>query len=380
MKSVNENFKSESKIKVWDIYTRIFHILLIFSIIGTLLTSLKENLLFYHIWFGESIIALVIFRIGWGWLGNHFSKFENFIVGIRKTNSYLNSYLKFSPQRSIGHNPLAAIVIVFLLAFLLMITISGLIVLGGEEQIGYLSNYITIPVGFAAKVVHLWLTIFLGGLVFVHLIGVLLGSILHKENLIYSIITGNKKANLGVEINNKKSNINLRIIFIFAIMCFVASIPYLNPLNFNSPTTIKAALNHEDKDSKIYRQECGDCHFDFHPSLLPKKSWLKIMANLDDHFGEDATVSKKTSDDITKYLIQNSAEQIVTEVSYKLLNSIKNNNVPMRISTNAYIKAKHSELSDEIFEKKSVKSRLNCNACHQFAEYGSFEDIDINLP
>jgi len=36
----------------------------------------------------------------------------------------------------------------------------------------------------------------------------------------------------------------------------------------------------------IYKEECGACHFAYQPELLPSGSWEKILAGLEDHFGE----------------------------------------------------------------------------------------------
>ena len=43
-------------------------------------------------------------------------------------------------------------------------------------------------------------------------------------------------------------------------------------------------------NSKLYIKECGSCHFAFQPGLLPEKSWVKIMNNLENHFGTDAFI------------------------------------------------------------------------------------------
>ena len=40
--------------------------------------------------------------------------------------------------------------------------------------------------------------------------------------------------------------------------------------------------------SPIYQEECASCHMAYPPGLLPARSWEKIMAGLESHFGDNA--------------------------------------------------------------------------------------------
>jgi hypothetical protein len=130
-----------------------------------------------------------------------------------------------------------------------------------------------------------------------------------------------------------------------------------------------------------WKAECAEsCHRGFHPTLMPSVSWEKIMAGLDDHFGESAELDKEINREILAYLVSSSAERATTEAAKKMLYSIKQNETPIRITEIPYWIKKHSEIPQDIFKRKSVTSKSNCLACHPGAELGSFEDKDITIP
>jgi len=49
-------------------------------------------------------------------------------------------------------------------------------------------------------------------------------------------------------------------------------------------------------------EACGGCHFAYQPELLPSGSWDKILAGLDDHYGEVIEIDPKSKKDIVQYL------------------------------------------------------------------------------
>ncbi|MDP3338305.1 MAG: hypothetical protein Q8S51_16135, partial [Rhodoferax sp.] len=49
----------------------------------------------------------------------------------------------------------------------------------------------------------------------------------------------------------------------------------------------------------VVKEECGGCHLAFAPSMLPARSWTRMMADLANHFGDDASVDPATAKKIT---------------------------------------------------------------------------------
>ena len=126
-------------------------------------------------------------------------------------------------------------------------------------------------------------------------------------------------------------------------------------------------------ENAVYQKECGSCHFAFQPALLPSGSWKKLMAGLEDHFGDNATLDAATGQEITDYLVKNAAEFSNSKRSYKILRSLKGTE-PLRITEVPYIKQEHHEISPRTLERKKITSLANCNVCHQQAAKGIYED------
>ncbi|MCX7627756.1 MAG: diheme cytochrome c [Methylophilaceae bacterium] len=129
-----------------------------------------------------------------------------------------------------------------------------------------------------------------------------------------------------------------------------------------------------------WKAECSSCHMAYHPGLLPERSWRRIMAGLDRHFGENAALDAPTAADIEQFLVANSADRQPARRSQRILQSIPPGAAPLRISETPYFRAKHDEISPATFKRKSIGSPANCSACHQGAEKGDFSERLVKIP
>ncbi len=117
------------------------------------------------------------------------------------------------------------------------------------------------------------------------------------------------------------------------------------------------------KPHVAFREECGACHIPYPPRFLPKASWKAIMANLSDHFGEDASLADDTAAKIRGYLISHAARWRVR----------KNARPPLRITKLRWFVREHRhEVSPRRLKKAGSWS--NCAACHRGAARGYFDD------
>jgi len=120
-------------------------------------------------------------------------------------------------------------------------------------------------------------------------------------------------------------------------------------------------------------KECSDCHMAFPPALLPARSWQAVMAGLDNHFGENASLDEATAKHITDYLVANAAD--TGGRRKRVLRGLAENDVPLRISETPWWDRQHSgEVRPGAFEDPRVGSKANCIACHRDAARGIFED------
>ena len=130
-----------------------------------------------------------------------------------------------------------------------------------------------------------------------------------------------------------------------------------------------------------YQTECSSCHMAYPAGLLPARSWEKIMSGLSDHFGDNAELDAQTTMELTRYLVDNSADKSNYRRSRQIMRSLTPEAVPLRISEVPYIRNKHDEIPPRLIRGNAkVGSLSNCSACHQNAQQGSFREAEINIP
>jgi len=117
-----------------------------------------------------------------------------------------------------------------------------------------------------------------------------------------------------------------------------------------------------------YKSECGGCHTAFPPGLLSAANWRQTMADLEKHFGTDASLDAKTSTEISAWLERNAGRR-----------SVSTDKAP-RITTTAWFIGKHDEMPARVWKDNRIKSAANCAACHPGADQGRYGEREINVP
>ena len=113
--------------KVWDRFVRVAHwslaaCVLIAWIAARLKLKAAEPV---HEWSGYAVLLVVALRLLWGWIGTRYARFDQFIVGPKRTIAYAGAMLRGSEPRYVGHNPLGGWMIVALLAAGTAASLSG---------------------------------------------------------------------------------------------------------------------------------------------------------------------------------------------------------------------------------------------------------------
>ena len=124
----------------------------------------------------------------------------------------------------------------------------------------------------------------------------------------------------------------------------------------------------------VVKEECGSCHLAFAPSMLPASSWKRMMINLKDHFGDDASVDPKLAAEITAYLVANAGDQGGQRYGAKLLRGVSSTNAPLRITELPKWVSEHRKITAQEWKQKDVLSKANCKACHTQAELGYYDE------
>jgi len=134
-------------------------------------------------------------------------------------------------------------------------------------------------------------------------------------------------------------------------------------------------------DNAFYKEECGSCHFPYQPGLLPARSWQKMMGGLEEQFGENAELDADDAQQLTTYLTENAADTSNYKRSLGITRSLRQNDVPLRISDTRYFKRKHHELPSRMVKgNDKVRSFSNCDLCHTRAAQGSYNEHQVKIP
>ena len=119
---------SQHNIRVWDLPTRLFHALLIVCVAGLVITGeIGGDAMRLHFLFGYGVLTLVLFRLVWGFVGGHWSRFVNFVPTPAQLLAYVQALRTRSAPPSVGHNPLGALSVIAMLLILAIQVLSGFI-------------------------------------------------------------------------------------------------------------------------------------------------------------------------------------------------------------------------------------------------------------
>jgi len=169
-------------VKVWDAFVRLFHWALVASFTVAFLSGEERDLRMLHCWAGYAAASLVALRILWGVIGTHYARFSQFVHGPKTVLNYLKSVVTGREARYLGHNPAGGVMIV-----LLLLAITGL------SLTGHLLTTDAFWGSTTMEEIHEVLANGILALVVLHVSGVIVESLRHRENLVRAMITGKKK-------------------------------------------------------------------------------------------------------------------------------------------------------------------------------------------
>jgi cytochrome b len=203
--------------RVWDLFVRVFH----WSLLSLVAISYLSGEFDFeiHSYSGYAIFILVCLRIIWGFVGSKYARFNSFVYSPKNVVAYLKSIVTGNPKRFLGHNPAGGLMVLALLTVLGTTTLSGMKLYAIEEGEGPFASDVQISLLNQAYAdsdekehskkegkryeedeegeefwedVHETSINLLMLLILLHVLGVVLASKQHKENLARAMITGNK--------------------------------------------------------------------------------------------------------------------------------------------------------------------------------------------
>ncbi len=370
--------KKEGHVFVWPIGTRIIHWMMALSFTAAFITSFYEHLLHDHVALGFIFLTIIIYRIIWGIVGPQYATFNTFKLKPSQLKHYFVEKIQ-NRWRKIpaGHNPASSWYTVWALIVGMVIVVSGLLLYGIQEAKGlfrFLNSDYAEYMGILTWI-HKYASYLFTAWVLIHIAGVLIEQFWHKTGMVFAMITGYKKT----EGEDTKVKPTLSFFAYSTILIAIGTYFFIVSSNYNFLTLQKYTNIDYEEMHPVFYNECGDCHKVYPPYMLPKKSWKKIMAGLDNHRGKEITeanITKSQQASILTFLTQNAAETSKREAAVKVMHSLGERR-PKAITKTPYWRETHKDIPKSVYKQKKIKDKSNCIACHKDFEHGNLDDMNI---
>jgi cytochrome b len=182
-------------VRVWDLPTRCFHWLLAACVVASVASAwVGGNAMAWHFRLGYAVLTLLAFRLAWGLVGGHWSRFRRFAYGPAALGRYLRGASAPGDHHEVGHSPLGALSVFGLLAILAVQVGTGLFADDEIANTGPLQPLVSEATSHALTRWHRgygqWLVI---GLVALHVLAIVYYLAVRRRNLIGPMWTGDKR-------------------------------------------------------------------------------------------------------------------------------------------------------------------------------------------
>ncbi len=184
---------SEKRVLVWDLPTRLFHWSIVVLVVVCVVTGkLGLDWLEVHMISGYGVLALVLFRLVWGFVGGRHARFASFIRGPAVVGRHIAEMFKKDAPRHLGHNPLGGWAVMAMLGALLLQASTGLFATDDIFTEGPLYPLATKAASDLLTRIHRWNADAIIVLVTIHVLAIGFYLVVKHDNLIRPMINGHK--------------------------------------------------------------------------------------------------------------------------------------------------------------------------------------------
>ncbi|RQP24117.1 cytochrome b/b6 domain-containing protein [Piscinibacter terrae] len=180
--------------RVWDLPTRLFHWVLATCVIASIVSAqIGGNAMVWHFRLGYVVFTLLAFRLVWGLIGGHWSRFARFIYAPQTVLRYLRGQSRDDEHHEVGHSPLGAFSVFGLLGILAVQVATGLVADDEIANTGPLIKFVSGAVSGKATSWHkTWGQWIIISLIVLHVVAIVFYLVGRKRNLVKPMILGDK--------------------------------------------------------------------------------------------------------------------------------------------------------------------------------------------
>ncbi|HEX4027208.1 MAG TPA: cytochrome b/b6 domain-containing protein [Rhizomicrobium sp.] len=179
------------QVRVWDAPTRLFHWSIVALVFVSWLSA-DQGYMTVHLWSGLSLLALLLFRLGWGLMGSTTARFGDFLHPPRKVLAYLKTQARGASPLHAGHNPAGGLMVMALLAVLLAQVLTGLFANDGLKFSGPLALFVSDDASDQSTRIHGIIFNIILALVWLHVVAVGFHHFVKGDNLVGPMVSGKK--------------------------------------------------------------------------------------------------------------------------------------------------------------------------------------------
>ena len=197
---ITEEKQARERRLVWDLPLRIFHWLLVLSIVGSYTTAkLGFDWMQWHFYLGYFTIGLVVFRLLWGFFGPRHARFTSFVHKPSAVFLYLKGMFSRTSARTIGHNPVGGLMVLLMLVLVGIQATTGLFTTDDVVWSGPYYPSVSGSTASTLSTIHsLNFNIILGA-VGLHITAILFYGLYKRQNLVVPMLHGHLPATLVPE-------------------------------------------------------------------------------------------------------------------------------------------------------------------------------------
>ena len=176
----------------------------------------------WHVRIGETLLALLLFRLLWGWFGSETARFQSFLVSPAVALRHLRHMFHREADLQVGHNPAGGWMVLLLLALMLAETLSGIYVNNDVADKGPFTDWIPASIANAITALHAILWNALLAAVALHVLAIALYAVAKGQNLLLPMLTGRKR--LPAHITTPRRATGLLALFLLGVSATAAAL------------------------------------------------------------------------------------------------------------------------------------------------------------